>query len=134
MLGGSYIIKNSLSDQFDDNTRKGTPVTIELFGMHCPVLDPSTIEFLLMIINNIVPTSERLYMKMHIVDSPNCVLSNVREDFTHIFTECISVREAWGWARQRILSLLPDSGSETSNFEFLYFMFLKHVMLMIYSP
>ena len=67
-------------------------------------------------------------MKMHMMDFPNCVLCNVREDTTHMFTECIMVREAWGWERQRMLLLLPDSCAATSNFEFLHLMFLKHVM------
>ena len=92
------------------------------------VLDPLGREFIFMIVHNIVPTRERLYMKMHMVDSPNCVLCNVREDITHMFTECIMVREAWGWARQRMLSLLPDDCAATSNFEFLHLMFLKDVM------
>ena len=67
-------------------------------------------------------------MKIHMVDSPNCVLCNVREDITHMFTECIMVRDAWGWSRQRILSLLPDDCAATSNYEFLNLMFMKHVM------
>ena len=92
------------------------------------VLDPLGREFIFMFVHNIVPTRERLYMKMHMVDSPNCVLCNVREDITHMFTECIMVREAWGWARQRMLSLLPDSCAATSNLELLHLMFLKHVM------
>ena len=93
-----------------------------------PVLDPLAREYIFMIVNNIVPTRERLYMKMHMVDSPNCVVCNVREDITHMFTECIMVREAWGWARQRLLSLLPDDCAVTSNFELLNLMFMKHVM------
>ena len=88
-----------------------------------PVLDPLGREFIFMIVHNIIPTRERLYMKMHMVDSPNCVLCNVREDITHMFTECIMVREARGWARQRMLSLLPDSCTATSNFEFLHLIF-----------
>ena len=65
-------------------------------------------------------------MKMHMVNSPNCVLCNVREDTTHMFTECIMVREAWGWARLRLLFLLPDDCAGTSNFELLNLMFMKH--------
>ena len=51
-----------------------------------PVLDPLAREYIFMIVHNIVPTRERLYMKMHMVNSPNCVLCNVREDTTHMFT------------------------------------------------
>ena len=36
-----------------------------------------------MIVNNIVPTRERLYMKMHMVDSPNCKLCAVQCDGGH---------------------------------------------------
>ena len=45
-----------------------------------------------------------------------------------MFMECALVREAWGWVRLRLLSLLPDSCCITSNFEFLNLMFEKHVM------
>ena len=93
-----------------------------------PVLDSLAREYLFMIVNNIVPTRERLFLKMHMVNSPNCVLCNVREDTTHMFTECSMVREAWGWARQRILSMLPDYCGCTSNFDILNLMFVKHVM------
>ena len=62
-----------------------------------PVLDPLAREYLFLIINNIVPNRERLFMKMNLVNSPNCVICHVREDNTHIFTEYIMVREAWGW-------------------------------------
>ena len=92
-----------------------------------PVLDPLGREYIFMIVNNIVPNRERLFMKMNMVTSPNCVLCNMREDNTHLFTECVMVREAWGWARLRLLSLLPDDCATTSNFEFLNLMFMKHV-------
>jgi hypothetical protein len=59
-----------------------------------PVLNPLAREFIFMIVHNIVPTRDRLYMKMHMVDFPNCVMSNVRVGITHMFTECIEVREA----------------------------------------
>ena len=93
-----------------------------------PVLDPKAREYLFMIINNIVPNRDRLYQKMNMVNSPCCTLCNVREDNAHFFTECILVREAWGWIRLRLLSLLPDDSARTSNFEFLNLMFVKHVM------
>ena len=93
-----------------------------------PVLDSLAREYLFIIINNIVPNRERLFMKMHMVNSPNCVVCHVREDNTHMFMECALVREAWGWVRLRLLSLLPDSCCITSNFEFLNLMFEKHVM------
>ena len=93
-----------------------------------PVLDSLAREYLFMIVNNIVPTRERLFLKMHMVNSPNCVLCNVKEDTTHMCAECSMVREAWGWTRQRILSLLPDNCACTSNFEILNLMFEKHVM------
>ena len=65
---------------------------------------------------------------MNMVDSPNCVVCHVREDNTHMFMECSSVREAWGWVRLRLLSLLPLGCEITSNFEFLSLMFEKHLM------
>ena len=93
-----------------------------------PVLDPLGREYLFMIINNIVPNRERLHMKMNMANSPNCVMCNVREDNTHMFTECTMVCEAWGWVRARLLSLLPADAAVTSNFELLNLMFVKHLM------
>ena len=92
-----------------------------------PVLDPLGRENLFMIVHNIVPNRERLFMKMNMVNSPNCMLCNVRDDNTHMFTECIMVREAWGWARMRLLTLLPSECAVTSNFELLNLMFVKHI-------
>ena len=93
-----------------------------------PVLDPLAREYFFMIINNIVPNRERLFMKMHMVNSPQCVVCHVREDNTHMFMECVMVREAWGWVRLRLLSMLPADCAVTSNFEFLNLMFEQHVM------
>ena len=67
-------------------------------------------------------------MKMHLVATPNCLICGVREDNTHIFTECNLVREAWGWVRLRLLSLLPDDCARTSNFEMISLFFTKHIM------
>ena len=52
----------------------------------------------------------------------------VKEDNVHIFTECVLVREAWGWMRMRLLNLLPDDCARTSNFELINLMFVKHFM------
>ena len=92
------------------------------------VLEPLGREYLFMIIQNVVPNRERLFMKMNMVESPNCLVCGVREDNTHVFTECVLVREAWGWLRMRLLSLLPEECSKTSNFEFISLMFSKHFM------
>ena len=93
-----------------------------------PVLEPLAREYIFMIVNNIVPNKERLHMKMNMGNSPNCNVCNVVEDNVHLFTECMYVREAWGWARLRLLSLLPDDSAQTSNFELLNLMFVRHVM------
>ena len=93
-----------------------------------PVLDPTAREYLFMIIHNIVPNRERLYLKMNMVNNPCCIECNVREDNVHIFTECSMVQEAWFWVRSRLLSMLPETCSRTSNFEFLNFMFEKNTM------
>ena len=65
---------------------------------------------------------------MNMVNTPNCLVCGVREDNTHLFTECVMVREAWGWVRMRLLSLLTQQGARTSNFEFINLMFEKHFM------
>ena len=83
---------------------------------------------MLLVIHNIVPNRERLFMKMNMVNSPNCLLCHEREDNVHLFMECILVREAWGWVRLRLLSLLPEGCEQTSNFEFLNLMFMKNLM------
>ena len=93
-----------------------------------PVLDPQAREYLFMIINNIVPNRDRLYTKMHMVNSPNCLHCKVREDNTHLFMECVMVQEAWGWVRLKLLSILPVECAITSNFEFLHLMFQNCAM------
>ena len=75
-----------------------------------------------MVVNNIIANRDRLHNKFHMVPSPNCVSCNVLQDNVHLFCECLLVREAWFWVRQRILGILPNSG-RTSNFEFLNLMF-----------
>ena len=80
-------------------------------------LDPLGREALFSIIHNIVPNRERLFTKMHLVNTPNCLVCGVRESNTHIFTECLMVREAWGWVRLRMLELLPEENARSSNFE-----------------
>ena len=57
------------------------------------------------------------------VPSPNCLLCDVSHENVHLFSECVLVREAWFWVRQRILGMLPSSLGRTSNFEFLNLMF-----------
>jgi hypothetical protein len=96
--------------------------------LNSAVLDPLAREQLFMVIHNIVPNRERLFMKMNMVNSPNCLLCHEREDNVHLFLECILVREAWGWVRLRLISLLPEGCEQTSNFEFLNLMFLKNLM------
>ena len=93
-----------------------------------PILEPRSREYLFLIVNNIVPNRERLFDKMHMVASPNCLVCGVREDNSHLFTECVSVRETWGWVRNRLLRLLPEDCAQTSNFEFINLMFSKHLM------
>ena len=92
------------------------------------VLEPHGREVLFNIVHNIVPNKERLFTKMHMVNSPNCMVCGVREDNTHIFTECIMVREAWGWVRMRLLGLLSEASARCSNFELINLMFEKHHM------
>jgi hypothetical protein len=71
---------------------------------------------------------ERLFSKMHLVNSPNCMVCGVKESNTHIFTECLMVREAWGWVRMRMLELLPEENARCSNFEMINLMFEQHVL------
>ena len=92
------------------------------------VLESSCQEVLFSIIHNIIPNRERLYTKMHMVNSSNCLVCGVREDNTHIFTECVLVREAWGWVRMRLLDLLSEASSRCSNFELITLIFEKHTM------
>ena len=55
-------------------------------------------------------------------------MCRVRENNTHLFTECVAVRETWDWVRNRLLQLLPEDCARTSNFEFINLMFTKHLM------
>ena len=92
------------------------------------VLEPTGREVMFSIVHNIVPNRERLYTKMHMVNSPNCLVCGVREDNVHIFAECLMVREAWGWVRMRLLDLLSRDSAGCSNFELLNLMFEKDLM------
>ena len=69
-----------------------------------------------------------IFMKMNMVNSPNCLLCHEREDNVHLLMECILVREALCRVRLRILSLLTEGCEQTSNFEFLNLMFMKNLM------
>ena len=91
-------------------------------------LDPTAKDYLFSIVHNIVPNRLRLYSKFNMVNSPNCLICGVEEDNTHLFMECVMVREAWGWVRMRLLDMLPEECAKTSNFEFLHLMFAKHLM------
>ena len=57
------------------------------------------------------------------VASPNCTTCGVIQDNVHLFCECVNVREAWFWLRQRLLEMLSPESAVTSNFEFLNLMF-----------
>ena len=92
------------------------------------VLEPVGREALFSIIHNIVPNRDRLFSKMHLVNSPNCMVCGLRESNTHIFTECVMVREAWGWVRRSLLEMLSEESARCSNFEMIHLMFEMHVM------
>ena len=70
---------------------------------------------------------ERMH-KFNMTASPDCLSCGVVQDNVHLFCECISVREALFWIRQKLLSLLPHEGAATSNFEFLHFMFIQSLL------
>ena len=94
--------------------------------LNSPSLDSLAREVLFSIVHNIIPNRQRLFSKMNMVAHPNCLLCGVVEDNTHIFTGCVMVREAWGWMRLRLLSLLPDECSRISNMEFVHLFFSEH--------
>ena len=50
------------------------------------------------------------------------------DDNVHVFCECVLVREAWFWVRQRLLQMIPPSQGTTSNFEFINLMFDSSLM------
>ena len=77
-----------------------------------------------MILHNIVANKERVH-RFRMTASPNCTICEVVQDNVHMFCECTSVREAWFWLRQRLLSLMSDEARITSNFEFLHLMFIS---------
>ena len=91
--------------------------------LQSPMLEPRAREILFLVINNIVANKDRLYNKFNMANSPNCHLCNELHDNVHVFCECVLVREAWFWVRQRLLQMLPSSHGKTSNFEFLNLMF-----------
>ena len=88
------------------------------------VLDAKAREILFMIIHNIVANKERVY-RCNMAASPNCPVCDILQDNAHLFSECVTVREAWFWVRQRLLDLLPVEAASTSNFELLNLMFVS---------
>jgi hypothetical protein len=92
--------------------------------LQSPMLEPRAREIMFLVINNIVANRDRLHSKFNMVPSPHCLLcAAVTHDNVHVFCECVLVREAWFWVRQRLLQMFPSSHGNTSNFEFLNFMF-----------
>ena len=96
--------------------------------LQSPMLEPMAREVLFLLINNIVSNRDRLFHKFNMANSPDCVLCSELHDNVHIFCECILVRESWFWIRQRLLQMFPSSHGNTSNFEFLNFMFDSSVL------
>ena len=92
------------------------------FRLHHPVLESQAKDTLFMIIHNIVPNKERIH-RFNMIASPLCTACGVSADNVHLFCECVNVREAWFWLRQRLLGLLPQNGGRISNFEFLNLMY-----------
>ena len=86
-----------------------------------PVLDIMGKEILFLLVHNIIANKDRVY-KFHLTASPNCSICGVLQDNVHLFCECLNVREAWFWMRQRLLGFLPE-GHQLSNFEFINLMF-----------
>ena len=98
-----------------------------------PMLEPMARQVVWRSIHNILPTRERICrlglrgIDGRNVDSALCNRCNLRmlDNVTHMFTECVLVREAWCWVRKRLLDLLPDDMSDLSNTELVMFMFPK---------
>ena len=91
-----------------------------------PVLDVMGKEILFIIVHNIVANKERVF-RFNMIASPNCSICRVVQDNVHLFCECVTVREAWFWLRQRLLGFLPQEGGTTSNFEFINLMFTSSI-------
>ena len=79
-----------------------------------------------MIIHNIVANKDRVF-KFNMAASPNCPTCEVVQDNVHSFCECLAVREAWFWLRQRLLDMLPAEAAMNSNFEFINLMFVSNL-------
>ena len=92
-----------------------------------PVLEPMSREVLFMIVHNIVANKDRVH-KFNMTVSPNCPACGVVQDNVHLFCQCLSVREAWFWIRQRVLGMLPADCGVTSDFELLHLMFASNLL------
>ena len=68
------------------------------------VLDHASREIHFLILHNIIANKDGMY-RFNMTASPNCLSCGVVQDNTHLFCECVLVREAWFWIRQRLLSL-----------------------------
>ena len=92
-----------------------------------PVLDVMGREILFLIVHNIIANKDRVF-RFNMIASPNCSICRVIQDNVHLFCDCVNVREAWFWLRQRLLGLLPQEGCQTSNFEFINLMFTSGIL------
>ena len=98
-----------------------------------PMLDPMQRQVVWRLVHNILPTRERLNRiglndeDTRQVYSELCNRCNLRarDTVTHMFTECEQVREAWGWTRRRLLTMLPNDMADLSNLELINLFYPK---------
>ena len=81
-----------------------------------PVLNSHVRDVMFLWIHNILPTRERLF-RLHQCIDDQCDQGHGLENIEHHFTGCVRTQVAWAWCRRKIMHLMPDSPTYTSNFE-----------------
>ena len=78
--------------------------------MKHPVLDVETKELMFLLVNNVLPTRERL-LGMGMRQDALCEEGDGVEDWEHLFCTCRRVQIAWAWMRRKMIHIHPVNGA-----------------------
>ena len=75
-----------------------------------PVLDVERKELMFLLVNNVLPTRERL-LRMGMRQDALCEEGDGVEDREHLFCTCRRVQVAWAWMKRKIINIYPLNGA-----------------------
>ena len=80
--------------------------------MNHPVLDVEMKELMFLLINNVLPTKERL-LRMGMRQDALCEEGDGVEDREHLFCTCRRVQVAWTLMRRKMINIHPVNGASS---------------------